>query len=56
MSYCDSEWGESPLDIAKEKGHTAIVSMMTGVLECESKELSPKIFVNFLHTLVCSPL
>ena len=52
ISYCHSKRGLSPLDIAKKEGHKTIVSMMTGALECESKELSPKIFVNFLHTLV----
>ena len=56
MSYCHSKRGKSPLDMAKEKGHTAIVSMMTRALECESKELSAKIFVNFFHALVNSSL
>ena len=53
ISYCYSKWDGSPLDIAKEKGRTAIVSMMTAALECESKELSPKVLSTFsIHTSI----
>ena len=38
VSFCHSKKAGSPLDIAKEKDHTEIVSMMTESLECEFKE------------------
>ena len=38
VSFCHSKKAGSPLDIAKKKGQTEIVSMMTESLECEFKE------------------